>query len=83
MMKTILILLVLALAVSLGLMLAFFATLSEENRELKFQIGDLKDESKQYKTSAARKYLSTLTTQEIIDLVLEKETEQAQKETES
>lgn len=83
MMKTILILLVLALAVSLGLMLAFFATLSEENRELKFQIGDLKDESKQYKTNTARKYLSTLSTQEIIDLILEKETEQAQKETES
>ena len=81
-MKTILILLVLALAVSLGLMLAFFATLSEENRELKFQIGDLKDESKQYKTNTARKYLSTLSTQEIIDLILEKETEQAQKETE-
>lgn len=83
MMKTILILLVLALAVSLGMMFLFYAMLSEENRELKFQIGDLKDESKQYKTNTARKYLSTLSTQEIIDLILEKETEQAQKETES
>lgn len=82
-MKTILILLVLALAVSLGMMFLFYAMLSEENRELKFQIGDLKDESKQYKTNTARKYLSTLSTQEIIDLILEKETEQAQKETES
>ena len=82
-MKTILILLVLALAISLGMMFLFYAMLSEENRELKFQIGDLKDESKQYKTNTARKYLSTLSTQEIIDLILEKETEQAQEETES
>ena len=82
-MKTILILLVLALAISLGMMFLFYAMLSEENRELKFQIGDLKDESKQYKTNTARKYLSTLSTQEIIDLVLDKEVEQAQKETES
>ena len=82
-MKTILILLVLALAVSLGMMVIFFTKVSEENRELMFQIGDLKDESKQYKTNTARKYLSTLSTQEIIDLILEKETEQAQKETES